>query len=735
MPSNAPKPSGTRRPRRILWRARRVFFAAAVVMVVAAGGIWMVLNTIELPAEAEPIETTFVCDIDVAPGECGFDNALASLTAAEERVIVDYDELPAVLVQAVLATEDRNFFDHGGIDPVGITRAVVRDLMGDSASRQGGSTITQQYVKTVYLSSERTLDRKLREAVLAVKLEQRLDKREILTRYLNQVYFGRGAYGVEAASRAYFGVPVSDLALHQAAYLASLIRSPESADATQDPEEATRRRNATLSAMVDEGYISEAEAAEAGEVPWHSGNVAPDGSPQVPTIRARTDKQADFNDVKYSEIGSEYWLEWVREQLRDRFGAGAQTQGLRVYTTFDPRLQAAAYSAIDDVLDTPDAPLASLVSIDEFGRVRAMVGGRDFDTSKVNLALGRAGGGSGRPAGSTFKPFALAAFSEQGYSLESRFDAPRTTSFPGVYASPGELWKPANYGGSSYGVQTVEEATWRSTNTVYAGIVDTVGPQQLVDMAHRLGIRSKLEPNYSLVLGSGEVSVLDMASAYSTFAARGRHTEPYVITRVEDAAGNVLFDIADEVESEQVVSEDVADTVTTALLGVIARGTGTAAGLRVPAAGKTGTTDNNRDAWFAGYTCDLTTAVWMGNDTPTEMVYQGRKVTGGSFPARIWRDFMAEATDGLDPCEYVGADAGDKVLNKRKVPASRTTTTQNETTTTTGSEDASTTTEVDDDSGDDDGSATTTSVTTAPPASTTTAAPPPQTTTSAAPGP
>ncbi len=678
----------------------------------------MVLNTIELPAEQQPIETTFVCDINVPPGECGFDNALASLTASEERVLVDYEDLPAVLVQAVLATEDRNFFDHGGIDPIGITRAVVRDVAGDSQSQQGGSTITQQYVKTVYLSSERTLDRKLREAVLAIKLEQQLDKREILTRYLNQVYFGRGAYGVEAASRAYFGVPVSDLQLHQAAYLAGLIRSPESADATLDPEEASRRLRVTLDAMVEEGYISEADAEAAGSIEWVSGTTAPDGSPQVETVRERTEKQSDFNDVKYAEIGSEYWLEWIREQMRAEFGEGAETQGLRVYTTFDPGLQQAAWDSVTNVLDEPDAPLGSLVSIDEIGRVRAMVGGTDFDNSKVNLALGRDGGGSGRPAGSTFKPIALAAFAEQGYSIESRFDAPRTTSFPGVYASPGELWKPANYDDASFGVQTVEEATWDSTNTVYAGIVDTVGPQQLVDMAGRLGVRSELEPNYSLVLGSGEVSVLDMASAYSTFASHGRHTEPYVIRRVEDAAGNVLYDVSEDERTEQVISEEVADTVTNALLGVISKGTGTGAQIQVAAAGKTGTTDNYKDAWFAGYTCNLTTVVWMGHDSPEEMVYDGRKVSGGSFPARIWRNYMLEATDGDERCEYSGTDVGDKVLNPNKVPASETTTTTAPPSTTTTSE--------------PEESTTTTSeapeTTTTAPASTTTTAPPSSTT-------
>jgi penicillin-binding protein 1A len=680
-PMSTSDETSPRPKRRILWRMRRVFYAFAVLGVVAVGGAWLVLNTIELPEESEPIETTFVCDIDVAPGDCGFETALASLTAAEERVLVSYDELPAVLVQAVLATEDQNFFDHGGVDPFGITRAVVRDVLGDSQSQQGGSTITQQYVKAVFLTPERTLDRKLREAVLAIKLEQQLDKREILNRYLNQVYFGRGAYGVEAAAREYFGVGVGDLQLYQAAYLAGLIRSPESADATQDPQEASRRLQATLEAMAEEGYVTSEEAEQAGSVQWVTEDVAADGTPQVATIRPRTEKQADFNDVRFQDIGSEYWLELVRTQLRERLGTGIEARGLRVYTTFDPRLQRAAQDAVLEELDGEDAPLGSLVAIDNIGRIRAMVGGTDFENNRVNLALGTEGGGSGRPAGSTFKPLALASFVDQGYSTKSRFDAPATTSFPGVFASAGELWKPANYSKSSGGVQTVEEATWRSTNTVYAGIVDTIGPESLVDMAQRLGVRSPLDPNYSLVLGSGEVSVLDMASAYSTFAAHGRHTEPYVIRRIEDSAGNVLFDVSTEVVSEQVIPEEVADTVTSALQGVITRGTGTGAKLQVPAAGKTGTTDDYTDAWFAGYTCDMTAAVWMGYDEPDTMVYKGTRVSGGSFPADIWQAFMSEATEGDEPCDWEKVDAGEEVLNSRKVPSSQTTTTVAPTTT------------------------------------------------------
>jgi penicillin-binding protein 1A len=687
-----------------------------VLGIVAFGGVWIVLNTIELPAERRPIETSFVCDLTVADGLCTVDTAMASITSSEQRVLVDYDELPPVLVQAVLSAEDRNFFDHNGIDPLGISRAFVRDVAGESESRQGGSTITQQYVKTVYLSRERTLERKVKEAVLAVKLEKELDKREILTRYLNEVYFGRGAYGVEAASRAYFGVSVGDLQLYQAAYLAGLIRSPESADATRDPQEATRRRNVTLDAMVEEGYLDQEQAALAGEIPWVSEPTAADGTPQIVTVLPRRTKDSDFGDVRYRELGSEYWLEWVRSQLRERYGPGAETRGLRVYTTFDPTLQAVALESVTDVLDGPEAPLGSLVAVDRAGRVRAMVAGTDFATSKVNLALGKEGGGSGRPAGSTFKPFALAAFVEDGYSVKSRFDAPPTTSFPGVYSGPDRLWKPANYDFSDHGVQTVQEATWGSTNTVYAGIVDTVTPEALAEMAGRLGVRSELQANYSLVLGTGEVSVLDMASAYSTISRDGLRIDPYVIRRIEDADGNVLFDAASEVVGEQVVTEGVAQTVASVLEGVIARGTGKSAGLAVPAAGKTGTTNDSKDAWFTGFTCDMTTAVWMGYEQPEKMVYKGRTVSGGSFPAQIWRAFMREATADTEGCDFPKVDAGEEILNSNKLPSSQVTTAP------TASTSSSTSTTVAGGSTTSAAPSTTAPTTTVPPTS---AAPPP----------
>ena len=662
--------STTPNRRSIFWRMRALFYGLLVFGVVAIGGLWTALNTLKLPPEQRPIETSFVCDIEVADGECGFDTAMARLKVEEERVLVTYDDLPPVLVQAVLAAEDRKFFDHNGVDPVGITRAIYQDLLGSSESQQGGSTITQQYVKNVYLTSERTFDRKLREAVLAIKLERELGKREILTRYLNEIYFGRGAYGVEAASRTYFGIPAKDLDLAQATYLAGLIRSPETADATQHPDVADQRRRSVLVGMVKEGYITQADADAAAATPWVTEPTErDDGSVQPATIRARVTEVTDFGPVKYEDIGSEYWVDWVRLQLRARFGPGAETRGFRVYTTFDPKLQSDAVESVDGYLSDADGPLGSLVAVDNDGRVRAMVAGRDYDSSKVNLAMGVAGGGAGRSPGSTFKPIALAAFVEDGFSIQSRFEAPPTTQFPGIEGDDGGPWSPANYDRAGHGVQTVEQATWQSTNTVYAGMADTVQPARIADMANRLGITAELKPVYALVLGAEGVSVMDMASAYSTLSRHGLRINPYIIRRIEDSDGNVVFNAVTDVERTQAVSPDVADTVTNVLTGVISKGTGKAAAYGSPAAGKTGTTDDAKDAWFVGYTCNLTAAVWMGYENPRTMtVGGGGQMSGGATPARIWRSFMSRATAGDDDCRFPKIDVGEKVLNGEYSP-------------------------------------------------------------------
>ncbi|MCB1257054.1 MAG: transglycosylase domain-containing protein [Microthrixaceae bacterium] len=680
-PKGTNKPKGTAAKgtkRRFIWGLRRVAYAVLVLAVVSMGGLWMALNTIDLPPAKPSAQTSFVCDSTVSFGDCDFDNSMAHLSAAEERVNVEYEDLPTVLVQAVLAAEDQKFFDHGGIDPMGIGRAVYTSLRGSSRSRQGGSTITQQYVKLTYLTSERTISRKLREAVLSIKLEGQLDKRDILTRYLNEIYFGRGAYGVEAASRAYFGIGVQNLKLHQAAYLAGLIRSPESADAVKDPKEATRRRATVLANMVKQGYITSEEADQANAVPWIWTRTDDDGNPQNMTVLPRNRTGTDLAHVRYSEIGSQYWMAEVRKQLRERFGTGAETRGLRVYTTFDPTTQRAAQDAVTKTLNRSNGPVGSLVAVDEKGRITAMVAGTDYSKSKVNLALGKRGGGSGRQPGSTFKPFALAAFIEDGYSIESPFRSPPTTEFEGVYNSPGKLWNPKNFGKADLGVLSVEEATWKSSNTVYAGMVNLVTPERLAEMARRLGVKSKLTPRYALVLGSEEVSVLDMASAYSTFADRGKHITPYMITRVEDSTGRVLFDASESVKATQVIDQGVADTVNWTLKGAIEHGTGTAARISTPAAGKTGTTTDSKDAWFVGYTCHLTAAVWMGYEQPRTMKdFKGREVSGGSFPADIWREFMSKATKGDQPCEFPQTDFGQRIVNQSLASKRTTTTTEN----------------------------------------------------------
>ncbi len=655
-------PSGPKRS--VFWRGRRWLFAVILLFIAAIGAGFLALNSIELPTAATPVETSFVCLSDVGDGACGPDNSVAQYSSSENRVVLAYDDMPAILVQAVLAAEDRNYFEHSGIDPVGITRALYQDVTSEG-NTQGGSTITQQYVKTVFLTNERTLTRKLKEAALSLKLERKYSKTEILERYLNVIYFGRGAYGIEAASRAYFDKPARDLTLDEAALLAGLIRAPEKADPTRAPEEAERRRRTVLAAMVETGDITTEQAEAAGKIPLEGHVVERLEKSNNTVVRP-----------EFAGAGGEYIAEWVRTQLNAKFGEGAAyTKGLRVYLTVDPARQQAAFSSIADVLNQPGDPAAALVSIDEVGRIVSLVGGPGFATSQVNYALGKDGGGSGRPPGSTFKPFALAAFVEQGNSVKSVYGAPAELNLP--KANEGEDWLVKNYEEKDEGTVTVEEATWRSVNTAYVQVMQQVGAAAVADAATRAGITTPLEPVNSLVLGTKEVSVLDLATAYSTFANHGVRQTPYVIRRVEDADGKVLFSQT-EPERVGVFKPEVADTVTSVLRGVIDKGTGHNA--RVPkraAAGKTGTTDDYKDAWFAGYTCHRTTVVWVGYPVPQEMTaVRGKvKVAGGTFPAQIWHDYMSKATDGDASCTYNPVDAGPNKVNPELVAGPPTTTT------------------------------------------------------------
>jgi len=643
--ADTPKSKRRRRRFRAVWR--RLVFVGLLCVVAMLGGVFELLNSVEVPKAAASVETSFVCLADVGDGACGSANAVAQFSATENRVPLAYEDVPRVMIQAVVAGEDREFFRHSGVDPAGIARAIYQGVRGTSVSRQGASTITQQYVKTVFLTPEVSLGRKLREAALAIKLEQQLTKEEILERYLNQIYFGRGAYGVEAASQAYFDVPAKQLNLEQAALLAGLIRSPNTSDPSREPEVAKRRRASVLDGMVEIGSITKAQAATANAVPFE-GTI-------VPRV-ARTNNTRVEPD--FSAMGGEYIAEWVRQQLSARLGGGgaAYTKGLRVYLTIDPDKQRAASNAITKTLKEPNDPSSALMSIDPSGRIAAMIGGRDYRNDQVNYALGTEGGGSGRGAGSTFKVFALAAYIQAGFSVKSVYPAPALLILP--KANDGVDWEVANYDDEDLGAVPVDEATWRSVNTVYAAMTQKIGPKAIADMATTLGITSKVKTVASTALGTTDVSVKELTTAFATLANRGVKIDPFIIRRIESNKGDVLFD-AGEAPRQQVITPELADAVSGVLKGVPTNGTGKGARMKREAVGKTGTTSEYKDAWYAGYTCNLTTVVWMGYPETGFMTnVRGVKVTGGSFPATIWRDYMEQATANDDKCSFPESDPG-----------------------------------------------------------------------------
>lgn len=632
-----PKPSRTPRRRGRLWRYRRPLLLAGLAVAIAASGALYVLLSAPLPPPpslATLSQTTYMTDAAGRP--------LATLHAGEDRTVVRLADVPAVLRHAVVAAEDRSFYRHRGLDPLGIVRATIADIRSRRVV-QGGSTITQQYVRNAYrtVGRSRSLWRKLKEAVIAVKLERELPKDEILERYLNTIYFGRGAYGVQAASQAFFGKDVRDIGLAEAALLAGLIRSPVSADPAVNPALATARRRQVLRAMEEEGYITAAQRAVAERVP-----VVGPGAPVIP-------RRQPGVTVARPEVGTQYFVEQVRRFLVARYGEQAvYGGGLRVRTTLDLELQGAAYRAVYGVLDRPGDPAGALVAVDADGRVRAMVGGRDWSVSQVNLATGRAGGGRGRQAGSAFKPFVLAAAVADGYPVTTRYPAPAEIVLPG--ADEGRDWRVRNYDGTDYGQLDLVEATVQSVNTVYAQLVVQVGPAKVVEMAHAMGITSPLRAVPSIALGTQEVSVLEMAAAYATLANRGVRVEPTLVSEVRDAEGNLVERFTPE--RKRVLAGKQADIVNGVLRQVVERGTGRAAAFGRPVAGKTGTTQDFGDAWFVGYTPRLAAAVWMGypegQSRPMRSVH-GRAVTGGSFPAIIFRRFMAAATARA---AYAGGD-------------------------------------------------------------------------------
>lgn len=585
--------------------------------VAALGVLWL---TVDLPDDPPTLQSSVVVAAD--------GREVAVLSQDGRRFEVPLSEVSPLVIDALIAAEDRRFYDHSGVDPIGVARALWHNVRRDGT--QGGSTITQQLVKNEFLSSERTLWRKAREAVLSVKLERSEDKDRILERYLNTVYFGRGAYGIEAAARGYFDTTASELTLDQAALLVGLLRSPETADPTEDPDEAMARRAVVLQDLVETASITqdEADAADASLI-----EASPRTSP-----------------ITLSAGLAPHFVEWVREQTIAAVGEDAlYGAGLRVVTTLDLDAQAAAEAAVADTLSELDDPQAALVALDTDGSIRAHVGGRDFEALQVDLVRGEDGGGSGRQPGSSFKPFVLQAAMERGVTLGDRYAAPPTIDLE-VGGTP---WTVGNYGGAGYGDLSVADATADSVNTVYAQLLAEVGPQAVADAAAAAGIDAELDVVPSIALGVEEVSPLDLASAYLTFANDGERLEPYAVTRIEDADGDVLWE-PERSGPSRAIEPDVSRAVTHALRGAVEGGTGTAADIGRTVAGKTGTTQDNVDAWFAGYVPGYATVVWMGYPEASRPMddVRGRAVTGGSLPAQIWSAYMASAMEGREAAEF-----------------------------------------------------------------------------------
>lgn len=547
---------------------------------------------------------------------------IAKLYAEEDRTDVPLAKIPIHLRQAVIAVEDRRFYQHEGIDPIGIARALVVDVIRREKA-QGGSTITQQYVKQAFVTDEKTVRRKIQEAILAQRIEAKYTKDQILERYLNTIYFGHGAYGVEAAARVYFGKSVSELDLAEAALLAGVIKSPGRYSPYLEPDAAKRRRDLVLDVMLEQGLIDAAE---------HRGAVRE----PIRTV-----------GLKPSSTRAPYFVEWVKGLLVDELGERQVYRGgLTVRTTLDLRLQNAAERAIATVLDRPGDPSAALVALRPgTGEVLAMVGGRDFSTQQFNVAVqGR------RQPGSAFKTFVLAAALDAGVNPEKTYDAR-----PARLRVGDTVWRVTGASGADAAHMRLRRATERSINAVFARLILEIGPEAVVTMARTAGIDEQIAPNPAIALGGLDrgVSPLSMAEAYATFAANGVHAEPFPVLRVEGPDGSVLM--STQPRTRRAVEPAVAYLVTDILSGVITRGTGRAARLGRPAAGKTGTTQRYRDAWFVGYTPDLACAVWVGYpDAQREMTaVHGAPVTGGSLPAMIWRAFMAEALKGTPASRFL----------------------------------------------------------------------------------
>ncbi len=639
-------------PMRLFGRHRRVIVMITIVSLISTACAWQTRDLV--PPVPQVAQTSTILARD--------GRVITEPPSDENRTVVTIDEIPEVMRNAVIAIEDERFYLHDGVDLKGLFRSASRGVTSGGISG-GGSTITMQYVGNVFLDrSQQTAERKLEEIALARQFENRFSKDFILAEYLNWIFFGARSYGIEAASQQYFDVPVSQLTLPQAALLAGLIQQPSTLNPYNNPEGAISRREVVLNAMLRNDFITPEEHAAAVADPLILAPEFREENGEYPAAHF-------VEEVKEWILNGEFITEqWARENpLRASELSTYQARedlllrgGIRVRTTVDLDLQADAEAAVQAIIpageNVPDA--AAVVIEPTTGEVLAMVGGRDFfgesDFANVNLATG-----TGRQAGSSMKPILLAGAIEQGVSVTTAFEAPQTLTL-----QPADLNEPWNVrGGSSTGVSDLIDATVWSRNTVYAQLAVQFGPSATGSWANRLGMEAEIAPVYASVLGTENVTTLDLAAAYATFANRGVQHDPVFVSEIINPDGTTLW--AHEPEGERVLSTRTTDQLSFILGEVINRGTGRDADFGRSAAGKTGTAQNYADATFAGYTPDLAAAVWVGfpqgqismvpcsqktctEDDPGTSI----QVAGGTYPAQIWREIMSAAHANIPAREF-----------------------------------------------------------------------------------
>ncbi|MBO9539552.1 PBP1A family penicillin-binding protein [bacterium] len=543
---------------------------------------------------------------------------LANVHGEENREVVPLGEIPKTLIEAVIAVEDDRFYHHHGINFKGIARAALTDL-AEGRKAEGASTITQQLAKNLFLTNNKSWGRKIADAWLAVQIEHRYSKAQILEMYLNQVYWGHNCYGIQAASLNYFGKKTKELTLAESAQLAFLLRGPERYSPYKDPALAKRGQRVALLRMVRAGFITQAQADAASQAPL---------------------KHPGTQNFSYK---APYFTSYLLNQLINRYGSDVVMRGgLRIRSTIDWEIQQKAEQLLTQTIATHGKRMnfsqGAIVAIDpRTGYIRAMVGGVSYAKSKFNRVVQ-----AHRQPGSSFKPFVYLTAFERNHAPTSLMNDAKVS----YNAGGGKLWTPENYGNSYGGTMTLRQALERSNNIIAVKLLDRVGIDPVIENAHRLGIQSPLGANLSLALGSSEVTPLELASAYSVFAADGMRCEPQAYSIVEDRAGTVVE--RNDPRPRRVFEADPIRILNDVMTGVVRYGTGAAANIGRPAAGKTGTTSDHRDAWFVGYTPDLVTLVWLGNDDNSKMA----GTTGGAVCAPLWKQLMQVALEKTPPTPF-----------------------------------------------------------------------------------